>query len=91
MAMKEEISGMDVQCHAKQVRTMQATPGASDLAAYNLQVDIRENLKRIYYHAKRVAKLEAHVDDAAAWTSSNREPAAAETLLHPALVSESKR
>lgn len=91
MAMKEEISGMDVQCHAKQVRTMQATPGASDLAAYNLQVDIRENLKRIYYHAKRVAKLEAHVDDAAAWTSSNREPAGAETLLHPALVSESKR
>ena len=47
LAMKDEISGMDVRCRAKQVRTMQDQPEAVDFAAYSLQSDIRENLKRI--------------------------------------------
>ena len=75
-AMKKEINGMDVECQAKQVRTMQSEPDSLDFAVYSLQSDIRENLKRIYYHAKRVAKLakrvaklQAHVDNVATWNS----------------------
>lgn len=60
---------MDVESLAKQVWAMQSKPDAVDFAAYSLQSDIRENLKRIYCHAKRVAKLQAHVDNAAAWTN----------------------
>ena len=62
---------MDAASHAKQVQAMQEKDGAPDFAAYTLESDIRENLKRMYYHAKRVAKLEAHIDDAAAWESAN--------------------
>ena len=71
MAMKDPISRMDAQCHARQVQAMQVQKGTVNIAAYTLQSDIRENLKRIYYHAKRVAKLEARVEDAAAWSSSS--------------------
>ncbi|RME58555.1 MAG: hypothetical protein D6790_11810, partial [Caldilineae bacterium] len=37
------------------------------IASYTMQVDVLENLKRIYYHAKRVAKLTVHEEGAAAW------------------------
>ncbi len=70
MAMKDQIGQMDAQCHARQVQAMQGPAGVEGISTYALQSDIRENLKRIYYHAKRVAKLEARVEDAAAWSSS---------------------
>ncbi|MDJ0892541.1 MAG: Na/Pi cotransporter family protein [Gammaproteobacteria bacterium] len=70
MAMKDSIRRMDAECHASQVQAMQSQTGVENIAVYALQADIRENLKRIYYHAKRVAKLEARVEGAAAWTSN---------------------
>ena len=70
MAMKDQISRMDAECHARQVQAMREQQGVPHIAAYTLQSDIRENLKRIYYHAKRVAKLQARVENAAAWSST---------------------
>jgi len=57
--------------HAEQVLAMQNASGAPDFPAYTLESDIRENLKRMYYHAKRVAKIEAHVEGAAAWSNTD--------------------
>ena len=70
MTMKDQISRMDAQCHARQVQAMQAQKGTLNISAYTLQSDVRENLKRIYYHAKRVAKLQVQAEDAAAWSNS---------------------
>ena len=61
---------MDAVSHAEQVLAMQNSDGAPDFAAYTLESDIRENLKRMYYHAKRVAKIEAHVEGVAAWSNT---------------------
>jgi len=56
---------------AKQVRAMQNRGSPPDFAAYTLESDIRDNLKRIYCHADRVAKVETRVEDSAAWASDN--------------------
>ncbi len=74
---------MDAETHAMQVRAMQNRDGPPDFAAYTLESDIRDNLKRIYYHAKRVAKVEAHVEDAAAWASDTARAAPADFQLTP--------
>ncbi|MBF0193979.1 MAG: Na/Pi cotransporter family protein [Magnetococcales bacterium] len=66
MAMKDEISDMDNACQTKQMDALQGEGEApmADLTAYTLQTDIRENLKRIYYHTKRVAKVVARSKEA---------------------------
>ncbi|MBF0341717.1 MAG: Na/Pi cotransporter family protein [Magnetococcales bacterium] len=57
MAQKESISVMDAQGRLAQMRAIQG--GVGDFAAYTLQMDLYENLKRIFYHAKRIAKVVA--------------------------------
>ena len=66
MAMKDEINKMDSVCQTKQMDALQGDGAApmEDLTAYTLQTDIRENLKRIYYHTKRVAKVVARSREA---------------------------
>jgi phosphate:Na+ symporter len=66
MAMKDEISALDSNCQGKQMDALQGDGAApmADLTAYTLQTDIRENLKRIYYHSKRVAKVVARSREA---------------------------
>jgi phosphate:Na+ symporter len=66
MAMKDEIGTMDTACQTKQMDALQGDGDApmADLTAYTLQMDIRENLKRIYYHTKRVAKVVARSREA---------------------------
>jgi phosphate:Na+ symporter len=66
MAMKDEIGEMDNACQTKQMDALQGDGEApmADLTAYTLQTDIRENLKRIYYHTKRVAKVVARSKEA---------------------------
>ncbi|MBF0448612.1 MAG: Na/Pi cotransporter family protein, partial [Magnetococcales bacterium] len=66
MAMKDEISDMDDACKTKQMDALQGDGAAPmvDLTAYTLQTDVRENLKRIYYHTKRVAKVVARSKEA---------------------------
>ncbi|MBF0453378.1 MAG: Na/Pi cotransporter family protein [Magnetococcales bacterium] len=66
MAMKDEINDMDSICQTKQMDALQGDGDApmADLTAYTLQMDIRENLKRIYYHTKRVAKVVARSKEA---------------------------
>ena len=63
LMMKDRITGMDNQCLANQMTQLQAGQVAANMAAYTLQMDIRENLKRIYYHSKRVAKVVATAAD----------------------------
>ncbi|MBF0371212.1 MAG: Na/Pi cotransporter family protein, partial [Magnetococcales bacterium] len=67
MNMKDEISSMDAQSRAKQMQALQSGEAVDSLNTYTLQMDIRENLKRIYYHTKRISKLVARTEDAAAW------------------------
>ena len=67
MNMKDEISDMDTKARTVQVAALQSGDAASSIDAFNLQSDIRENLKRIYYHAKRLGKVVARTEDAAAW------------------------
>ncbi|MBF0447294.1 MAG: Na/Pi cotransporter family protein [Magnetococcales bacterium] len=66
MSMKDEISHMDSVCQNRQMDALQRNEDSpmADLAAYTLQMDIRENLKRIYYHTKRVAKVVARSKEA---------------------------
>jgi len=68
---------------AKQKRAMQNRDGLPDFAAYTLESDIRDNLKRIYCHAERVAKVETRVEDAAAWASDNARAVPADFYLTP--------
>ena len=72
MGMKDEIGSMDAQCRAQQLSALQAGGDKGvDMVAYTLQMDVRENLKRIYYHAKRIAKVVAQTEDSAVWQTRN--------------------
>ncbi|MBF0212024.1 MAG: Na/Pi cotransporter family protein [Magnetococcales bacterium] len=59
MAQKESITSLDTQARLDQMRVLRS--GAGDFAAYTLQVNLYENFKRIFYHAKRIAKVVARV------------------------------
>jgi phosphate:Na+ symporter len=67
MGMKEEINQMDIQTRAWQALLLRETLTPQEMASYTLQMDIMDNLKRIYYHVKRVAKLVVHEEGAADW------------------------
>jgi len=56
MKMKDEINRTEVRIRAWKARRLQETLTPEKIASYTMQVDTLENLKRIYYHAKRVAK-----------------------------------
>jgi phosphate:Na+ symporter len=68
MGMKEEINQMDIQTRAWQTLLLRETLTPQEMASYTLQMDIMDNLKRIYYHVKRVAKLVVHEEGAADWS-----------------------
>lgn len=63
LGMKEEMQAMDEACRVRQLQAVQQGGQGREWAAYSLQMDVRENLKRIYYHARRVAKLVARESD----------------------------
>jgi phosphate:Na+ symporter len=67
MGMKEEINQMDIQTRAWQTLLLRETLTPQEMASYTLQMDIMDNMKRIYYHVKRVAKLVVHEEGAADW------------------------
>ena len=67
MQMKDEIGVMDAKDRLLQISALQEGTAAVSIESFTLQTDIRENMKRIYYHAKRLAKVVARTDDAAAW------------------------
>ena len=69
MDMKEAIHRMDAHIRAVRARGLHGTLSPQNMASYTLQVDIVENLKRVYYHTKRVAKLVVKEEGAAAWGS----------------------
>ncbi|MBF0401876.1 MAG: Na/Pi cotransporter family protein [Magnetococcales bacterium] len=70
MKMKDELAAMDAKDRLAQISSLQTGSAAGSIETFNLQMDIRENMKRIYYHAKRLAKVVARVEDAAAWKTS---------------------
>lgn len=59
MAQKESVSALDAQARQEQMRALRS--GEKDFVAYSLFMDLYENYKRIYYHAKRIAKVVAGV------------------------------
>ncbi|MBF0629152.1 MAG: Na/Pi cotransporter family protein [Magnetococcales bacterium] len=59
MAQKEAISALDAQGRLQQMRALRS--GEGDFTGYSLQMDLYENFKRIFYHAKRIAKVVAGV------------------------------
>jgi phosphate:Na+ symporter len=68
MDMKDPINRMDTKIRGMRARGLHgSTVTPEDLASYTVQVDIVENLKRVYYHTKRVAKLVVKEEGAAAW------------------------
>lgn len=71
MAMKEEINRTEVRIRAWKARRLQETLTPEKIASYTMQVDTLENLKRIYYHAKRVAKLVVREEGAADWVQAD--------------------
>lgn len=56
LAMKEEINRQDSACRRALILSMRTGEDSPDLVAFSLLSDMQENLKRIYYHAKRIAK-----------------------------------
>lgn len=71
MDMKEEINRTEVRIRAWKARRLQETLTPEKIASYTMQVDTLENLKRIYYHAKRVAKLVVREEGAADWVQAD--------------------
>lgn len=71
MGMKEEINRTEVRIRAWKARRLQETLTPEKIASYTMQVDTLENLKRIYYHAKRVAKLVVREEGAADWVQAD--------------------
>ena len=57
---KEIIGGMDDLVSQKQRRFLSEDHTPQEMAAFTLQTDIMENLKRIYEHSKRISKLALH-------------------------------
>ena len=56
--MEEEIVvGMDDLVKKRQRKFLQEEHSSQEMAAFTLQTDIMENLKRIYEHSKRISKL----------------------------------
>jgi phosphate:Na+ symporter len=59
--MKEDIvGGMDDLVMKRQKKFLREDHSPQEMAAFTLQTDIMENLKRIYIHSKRIAKLVLH-------------------------------
>jgi len=54
---KEIIGGMDELVSKRQRRFLREDHTPQEMAAFTLQTDIMENLKRIYEHSKRIGKL----------------------------------
>ena len=54
---KEIIEGMDELVRKNQRKFLHEETSAQEMAAFTLQTDIMENLKRIYEHSKRIGKL----------------------------------
>ena len=67
MEMKSTINNLDIQARARMAAFLRQTLTPHELASYTLEMDIMDNLKRIYYHTKRVAKLVAQEEGAADW------------------------
>lgn len=57
---KEIIGGMDDLVSQKQRQFLREDHTPQEMAAFTLQTDIMENLKRIYEHSKRISKLALH-------------------------------
>ena len=72
MQMKDEIASMDAKDRSSQISALQGGTATESIESFTLQADIRENLKRIYYHAKRLAKVVARTEDAAAWSAAGQ-------------------
>lgn len=68
--MKEPITELDAEIRARHLDLLRQGDGAGRMATYITEMDIVENLRRIYYHSKRVAKLVVRAEGAAAWTSA---------------------
>ncbi|MBF0614730.1 MAG: Na/Pi cotransporter family protein [Magnetococcales bacterium] len=58
MARKESISAMDARGRLEQMQALRGGDGA-DFVTYTLQMDLYEYFKRVFYHAKRIAKVVA--------------------------------
>lgn len=71
MAMKGEINRTEVRIRAWKARRLQEALTPEKIASYTMQVDTLENLKRIYYHAKRIAKLVVREEGAADWVQAD--------------------
>ncbi|MCB2156644.1 Na/Pi cotransporter family protein [bacterium] len=66
MNMKGEVNALDAQVRADQTEMIRR--GKADaVKTIILQTDIMENLKRIYYHVKRIAKMVAGEGDVRSW------------------------
>ncbi|MCL4832785.1 MAG: Na/Pi cotransporter family protein [Caldilineaceae bacterium] len=79
MNMKDAINHTEMRIRAWKARRLQETLTPAKIASYTMQVDTLENLKRIYYHAKRVAKLVVREEGAADWVQAdNGTPVAAD-------------
>lgn len=71
MDMKGPISHTELRIRAWKARRLQETLTPEKIASYTMQVDTLENLKRIYYHAKRIAKLVVREEGAADWVQAD--------------------
>ncbi|MBF0187915.1 MAG: Na/Pi cotransporter family protein [Magnetococcales bacterium] len=67
--MKEEIVGIDMELRSRQIRSLHATV-SENLAAYTAFMEILDVFKRIFYHAKRIAKIETKEESVAIWSLS---------------------
>lgn len=55
--MKSKVMKMDRHYRIRQILALRETDTASELASFTLKTDICENLKRVFYYAKRIAKV----------------------------------
>ena len=69
IAIKDQINAMDISCRNEHMHSLHNGDNTQrSISTYTLQMDIRENLKRIYYHTKRIAKVVTRNANTASWT-----------------------
>jgi len=54
---EEIVEGIDTLISERQTKWLKEDHTAEEMAAFNLMTDIMENLKRVYEHSKRMARL----------------------------------
>jgi phosphate:Na+ symporter len=72
IAMKQRIISLDAELRSRQIRALHAEQH-DNLAGYTIYMDLLDVYKRLFYHAKRIAKIQNQLDTPTLFPSQETE------------------